>query len=133
MDMLARKYKNKSLPASQSRSNNTSPLQLVFNSKIAYLSSFSTKFTISRSENVHNMFQENSPPKSTDAKAVCFNCYAIGHREQDCTKPRRAQSTTAKKGYRASKTVELTTSGPNGKLPKKQDSGDFLVGAVKKA
>lgn len=43
-----------------------------------------------------SMFQGNSPPKILDAntnknkeKAVCFNCYAVGHREGGCTAPKK--------------------------------------------
>jgi hypothetical protein len=43
-----------------------------------------------------SMFQGNSPPKMLDAntdknkeKAVCFNCYAVGHREGECTAPKK--------------------------------------------
>jgi len=38
-------------------------------------------------------FKENSPPKlmkPDDSKSVCFNCYAVGHREKDCPNPKKA-------------------------------------------
>jgi len=39
-----------------------------------------------------NMFRNNSPPTLrflTPGKRVCFNCYAVGHREDVCDKPKR--------------------------------------------
>jgi len=134
MDTLMQMYKNKPLAKSDCGSSTTSttqvgssPIRPPFDPKnVTWSSSF--RGPASKSEGVPNKFQENSPPKSLDDKGVCFNCYGIGHRDNECTNPRRGPRMgggAKKPGHKASKTVDFGVNGGGPKVVKTLGSNEL--------